>query len=237
MSEEDTHYKPRKNHYAVDDPIALVHDQDLDIKANSIFMFGREEYILPDSEGEEPGIEFAIVNRLIKNINLIMRKNNDPILIHMKSCGGHWQEGMAAYDMIKACPNHITILNYTHARSMSSIIFQAADRRIMMPSSQFMYHTGTMAFEGTTKQFLNEARELEKTNNIMIDLYIESMKKTGRYKRRSKKWLRNYIVTEMDKSEEVYLTSNEAVDVGFADEVFGANGVYDWDSLYGVKDE
>jgi ATP-dependent protease ClpP protease subunit len=42
-----------------------------------------------------------------------------------------------------------------------------------------------------------------------------------------KKWLRD----QMDKKEDVYLSAQQAVDYGFADEIFGSSGVYDWSSL------
>ena len=42
---------------------------------------------------------------------------------------------MAIFDAIKICRSHVTILVYGQAESMSSIILQAADKRIMMPNS------------------------------------------------------------------------------------------------------
>jgi ATP-dependent protease ClpP protease subunit len=35
----------------------------------------------------------------------------------------------------------------------------------------------------------------------------------------------------MDKKEDVYLTAEQAVEYGFADYVFGADGHYDWSGL------
>ena len=39
----------------------------------------------------------------------------------------------------------------------------------------------------------------------------------------------------MDKKEDVYLTAEEAVYYGFADEIFGEDG-YDWGKLIDYKD-
>ncbi len=177
---------------------------------------------------DEPGIEYVISKRFIKNINLCMRTNPDkPIVIHMKTCGGLWEEGMAIYDAIKACPSKVTILNYTHARSMSSIIFQAADKRVMMPHSHFMFHDGSYSIEGTIK-VVRSAIDFDKHNErVMLDIYADKMNEKGEMAGKGmvkiKKWLRE----QMDKKEDVYLQSDKTVELGLADEIFD----YDWSSL------
>lgn len=178
----------------------------------------------------EPGVEYILANRFIRNLNLCMRVNQDkPILIHMKTCGGDWHEGMAIYDAIKSCPNPITILNYTHARSMSSIIFQAANKRIMMPHSIFMFHDGTLALDGTVKQVYSSVEQSKQTDKIMLDIYAQAMRRTGAKIGVSKKWLR----TQMDKKEDVFLSAAEAVKYGFADGIFENN----WTTLIEYTEE
>ena len=214
--------------YSSEHPLFDVHSYDIDWEANHIYLMGSEEYNL---EGTEPGVEYIMANRFIRNLNLLMRKNKDPILIHMKTGGGCWEEGMAIFDSIKSCPNFVCILNYTHARSMSSIIFQAADKRIMMPHSTFMFHDGTMGYEGTAKQYLTEAEELKKSTKQMMDIYVDAMKDKGKYNKWSRQRIFNWLRNQMDKKEEVYLNAQQTVELGFADEVFGANGEYDWETL------
>ena len=214
--------------YTNDHPIFDVHSYDIDWGANHIYLMGSEDY---DLDGDEPGVEYTMANKFIRNLNLLMRKSGEPILIHMKTCGGDWAEGMAIYDAIKSCPNHVCILCYTHARSMSSIIFQAADKRVMMPHSTFMFHDGSMGYEGTTKQFLTEADELKKSTKQMMDIYVEALKNKGKYSKWSKQRIHTWLRNQMEKREEVYLDAIQAVEIGFADEVFGENGEYDWDAL------
>jgi len=214
--------------YMTDDPIYTIQEHNIDLKANHIYLLGEES--MADGSGE-PGVEFAMANRFIKNLNILMRKSHDPILIHMKTCGGVWEEGMAIYDMIKACPNLVTILNYTHARSMSSLIFQAADKRVMMPHSKFMFHEGSMSYDGTTKQYMTEAEQVKLSSHQMLKIYIDSMKSNGKLKKKSRAKIEEWLVEQMNKKEEVYLSAAQAVKFGFADEVFGANGKYDWSKL------
>ena len=215
-----------------DNRIYDIHEHGIDIEANHIYLFPEKDYVagLGEPMGET-GIEYTMASKFIYNLNILMRKSSDPILIHQKTCGGDWAEGMAIHDAIVCCPNYVTILNYSHARSMSSLTLQAADKRVMMKHSTFMFHMGSMAYEGTTKQFMTEATELEKSTKQMLDIYVNSMKNRGKYSKRSKKFIREWLVTQMDKKEEVYLDAEQAVRFGFADEVFGSNGKYDWSEL------
>jgi hypothetical protein len=211
-----------------DDLIHQLHNYDVDLKSNHIYLMGVDRGYEVNPGTEEPGVEFTMASRFIKNINICMRVNPDKaIIIHMKTCGGDWQEGMAIYDAIKSCPSRVIILNYTHARSMSSIIFQAADKRIMMPQSYFMLHDGTYGVEGTVKQVKSAVKFGERTEKTMLEIYATSMAENGamagKDKIKIKKWLRN----QMDSDEDVYLTAEQAVFFGLADAVFN----YDWKTL------
>ena len=160
-----------------------VHNYDVDIKSNHIYLMGVDRGYESIPGDQEPGIEFTIANRFVRNINLCMRANPDkPIIVHMKSCGGYWEEGMAIYDAIKSCPSKVTILSYTHARSMTSIILQAADKRVLMPSSYFMIHDGTYAIEGTVKQVRASIQFDKRTEIIMLNIYADKMNRKGSFK-------------------------------------------------------
>ena len=214
------------------DRIAQVQDYNLDIEANHVYLFGEESYIGEDLGPEgEPGVEFSMANRFIKNLNILMRKSNNPILIHMKTCGGDWNEGMAIYDAIRACPNPTTILNYTHARSMSSIIFQAANKRVMMPNSHFLIHDGTLAYSGTQKQTISFVEWYKRTEPIMLGIYADSMEREGKFKGNPRKAILDFLRVKMDAKEDVYWTAKQTVTLGLADEIFGHDGKYDWSKL------
>lgn len=195
-----------------------IHEYGVDYLANEIYLVGNPEYI--GVEEGEGGVEYSMASTFIKNLNILMRKSDHPILIHMKTCGGYWEEGMAIYDAIKTCPNQVTILNYTHARSMSSLIFSAADKRVMMPHSTFMFHQGTYATDGTTKTVITELEELKRSGELMLDIYVDVLKSKGSMSKKSKKVIRGWLVNQMDKKEDVYLNAKEAVSLGFADSIF-----------------
>lgn len=228
-----SHKIDKKLKYLIDDPLDQIHDNDIDIKSNQIYLMGVDNYVttLESGETNEPGVEYVMANKFIKNMNILMRKGSEPILIHMKSSGGDWQEGMAIYDMIKACPNLVTILNYTHARSMSSIILQAANKRMMLPNSIFMFHAGELGFEGTFKQAQSFA-EFEKLSlDTMLDIYITNLRRGEFFKTAPISRIRAWLIGKMNKKEDVFLTAKEALTYGFVDGIFGLDGTYDWGGL------
>jgi ATP-dependent protease ClpP protease subunit len=211
-----------------------IHNHDVDLKSNHIYLFGAETYATFAESTAEPGVEYVLTNRFIRNLNLCMRVNpGSPILIHMKTCGGDEVEGLAVYDVIRACPSPVTILNYTHARSMSSIIFQAANKRVMMEHSYFMFHMGTMEVGGTVKSTESYVEFGKRYKAYMLNIYTTSLKKKGKFKDKTEQQIKRWLREQMDRKEEVFLTASQAVEYGFADEVFN----YDWASLTDYTDE
>lgn len=211
-----------------DDPITQIHDYDVDLQSNHIYLMGVDNYSYGSDNTEEPGVEHIMASRFIRNMNLCMRVNQDmPIVIHLKSSGGSYEEGMAIYDMIKSCPYMVTILSYTHARSMSSIILQAANKRVLMPSSYFMFHDGTIDVGGTVKQVESFVEFGKGATKTMLDIYSKSMKAQGKLSHLSEAKIQKWLRDQMNAKEDVYMTSKDTVDYGLADEVFN----YDWSSL------
>lgn len=203
-----------------------IQEYGIDTKHFTIYMQGVESD--PSDNFEEPGIEYRIANRLIKNLDILTGINAEtPITISMKTAGGFWEEGMAIYDAILSAPNPVSIINYTHARSMSSIIFQAANKRIMMPHSYFMFHMGTLEFEGIPKQAYSYMDFNKIANEQMMQIYIDCLKQSqGKAKNWSRKKIREWLTDKMNEKEDVYMTAEETVQIGFADEIFK-----DWDSV------
>jgi ATP-dependent protease ClpP protease subunit len=226
----------KKKRFPIDDHFFTMHEYGIDYENNEIFLFGNKNYMVGvgNDVDNEPGVEYTMANQFITNMLSLMKKDSKtPILIHMKTCGGHWKEGMAIHNIIKNCPNPVTILNYTHARSMSSLVFLAANKCVMMTDSDFMFHDGTMFYGGTVKQFQNESKELTKTTDRMMNIYIDRLKRYGSMKRWSRKRIYEWIRSEIDKKEDVYFNAQESVKCGFAHEIFDGN----WDNLTEYTDE
>jgi len=207
-----------------DHEISDLHHFGIDVKNNHIYLMGVEEYVSAGNGDYEPGVEFAMANRFIKNFNTLVTSNpNKPIIIHMKTDGGYVVEGLAIYDTIATCPLHVTIINYSHASSMSSVIFQAADERIMMPNSHFMFHRGWDGVEGTYKQVQSAMKFSQRWENLLLDIYVGRMKEKGKFSNKPLTYIKKWLVEQMDKKEDVYLTAEETVTLGLADKIYESN--------------
>ncbi len=185
----------------------------------------RELFLNPDYnvENDHAEIDHRVATTLIKNIRFLDSHNNDPIIVHMCSCGGNWEYGLAIYDVIKASQSLIYIVAYAHARSMSSIILQAADIRILTPYTYVMLHDGTDGYEGTNQGLITHAQQAQKSIEQMLDIYV-SRCKNGPYFKNSKKsdmQVRNFIKKQMQQKQEWYLDGQEAIKYGFSDCILG----------------
>ena len=212
--------------------IADVHHYDVDTRHFVIYLQGFVGEN-PDELGGEPGVEYRMTNKVIKNLDLLTGISADrPITISMKTCGGDWFEGMAIFDAVLATPNPVSIVSYTHARSMSSIILQAANKRILMPYSYFMYHEGTNCNEGTPKQIRSESKFFKRCDAQMIGVYVDAIKRSpGKMHAWSRKRIATELKKQMNDHEDVYLSPEEAIELGFADEIFTT-----WEAVTEYKD-
>lgn len=208
------------------DIISHVNDYGVDVENREIFLFPNE------NDSRDVDVEYGMGNKFIKNLRLLVNANRrSPILIHLKSEGGEWVEGLAIYQAIVSCPCPTIMLNYACAQSMSSIIFSAATKRVMMPYSTFMVHTGINHIVGTGTQVQTEYEETLKADRIMFDIYVGKLREAEQFEGWTDKKIENWLRKLMKEKEEVYFTAEEALEHNFADEIFGFDGKYDWNKL------
>ena len=205
----------------VDERIEVVHDYWIDPDSREIWIHGVD---VSGSEGEwdEPGVEYIMANMVIKNLHYLRKQSSRAgVTIHLHTCGGMVGDGFAIYDTIRLMPYPVTIISYTHARSMSSIILQAAagpgDTRLLMPSSYFMFHYGTMASSGHAQAVYSDVEFAKRYDELMLDIYVESAKNGKKFKGMTDNKIRKMLIDSMNRKSDVFLSAKEAVDWGFAD--------------------
>lgn len=200
-----------------------VHNFGISIDTREIFVAPNLEHIQSEAD-----IDHVVCHRFIRNLQILNSMGNNTILVHMITCGGDWSYGMAMYDAIKhSCDDDtssdIIVLSYAHARSMSSIIPQAATWRVLMPNADFLVHYGQYGDDGNYTNVLANMRWYEKSNETMMQVYLQRIKDGQFFKREGwddkqiLQWLRDTV----DKKQEFYMTARDAVDKGFADAVLG----------------
>jgi len=197
--------------------IESIHGQNIDLKQREIYLHGHYGPFEDD-----PGVEYRMATTFIKNLRHLDSIKNEPILIHMHSLGGNWGDGMAIYDAIELARSHVTIVVYGQAESMSSIILQAADTRIMMPNSYFMSHYGSSSNYGNYLDTQSWSKFETTILDSMLDIYVTKCIKgkffKERYEEPTEAKVKTFIKRKL-KDGDWYLSSNEAVYYGFADGV------------------
>lgn len=152
-----------------------------------------------------PG-NFIAQDEFLKDLDKLAGK--DRITVHINSVGGDMYAGIAIYNRLKALAGHVTTVNDGLAASAGSLIFMAGDTRKVNTGSNLMIHGAAGFLYGyyQTQDLRAVAKQLDAHNKAGINIYVEA---TGKDK--------DTIKAMVDR--ETWLTGQEAVDAGFADEV------------------
>ncbi len=186
----------------------LLMDEGVDPVARIIILGHDEE------DSEEAGTSWKMQRRLARAITLLEQKNSEPITIEMNNWGGDEYHGLAIYDRIKVSSCKVTIEAYGHCMSMGSWIMQAADKRIMSPNATMMLHYGTWGEHLDWNQAEAFHKEGIRLNTLMEDTYLPKIKEV------KPKFSRSQLKAKLI-AHDWYLSAQEAVEWGLADEVMG----------------
>ncbi len=191
---------------------------------NFIVYLGGDPNAHTEGDNSEPGVEFNMADRFERNLDML--SGIDPersILIKMSSCGGYWEEGMKIFGAILTCPNPVTVLGTKWCRSMTSIIPLAADKFVIRPPAQYMFHHGTYAINKTVQEVKTDMVEMEKQTEMMLRIYVARLKSQGIHKSDSEEDIKKMLSDYMEKKIDVWLSADEAQRWGFTDGVFEGN--------------
>jgi len=195
--------------------IETIHSYDISLATRELYLIDHFDH------NEEPGIDFKMAAVFIKNFRYLESKGSDPIFIHMHNCGGEVMDGMAIYDTINNSKCYVSILAYKHACSMASVIFQAADNRVLMPSAGLMLHYGQADNSGNYLEARSNQIEHDKFIKFMVDLYAS---KISANKDWSHKRSVNFVKKNLNNKSDWWIDSAEAIELNFADGIFGTKG-------------
>jgi len=169
----------QENDYNYDD-ITILHEFNLSINTREIFV--------PPNIFDSPDdtmIDHVVASTFIKNLHILNSISNEPIIIHQINYGGDWGYGMAIYDAIlHSCNNprmsNVAIISYGYAASMSSVILQAASKRILTPNTTFLMHWGSEEINSNFSSVVSEVEQRKKEAAKMLDIYVNRCK-YGKY--------------------------------------------------------
>jgi ATP-dependent protease ClpP protease subunit len=196
-----------------------IHNYNIDIDNREIYLHS----YLVDSE-EEGGVDYRSAVILEKNLRYLDTVSLDPILIHMHLPGGNWQDCLGMFDTIKFCKSKIIILAYAKAESCSGVLLQSADLRILMPNTNVMIHYGSFTLDGEhSKAAASSVKWNEQECDKMVDIFTERCMYSSIAKEKNwkKMMAKKHIVSQLASKCDWILTSEEAVNYGFADGILG----------------
>lgn len=200
--------------------ISEIHNHHINHISREIYLHGHV-----DAE-DEPGVEYRMATSFVKNLHILDIQGSKNILVHMHTIGGNWSDGMAMFNAIQTSKSHITILAYAQASSMSGIVLQAADKRVMMPDCEMMIHHGSIALEDTAMAVKSAIDQNEKYCRRMLQIFAERAT-MGRYfkdRKYSVKRTMTFIDQKIRQTGDWYLMPDEAVYYGLADGIYGERG-------------
>jgi ATP-dependent protease ClpP protease subunit len=185
-----------------------------------------ERIIYVNSEGQseavgESGTDFQMFTRFLKNLDILNTISEEPVKVKTANIGGDWNYGMAMYDAIRHSRSPIDFYLYAYACSMGSIIPQAARTRYISANADFLVHLGGAAFEGNLKT-VNANLEFYNTKTpVMLDIYARRCVTSPFFseKQMTEADIAAFIAEQVDKKDEWWMTSQEAIHYGFADKL------------------
>jgi len=202
--------------------ISEAHEHDILVLSREIFLHGE----INDEDGEDAGINSAISNRFLKNLQILESIDYKPIIIHQHSVGGEWESGMMIYDAIQQSRSSFIFVCHGIAASMGSIIPQSIYKkgiRLTMPNCYWLIHEGEQSISGTTKQVQSYCEFTRLSRSQMYNIYSEVCFETGeRFKDMSKAKAKSWIRRKLESKEDWWLTAEDAVTHGFVDGVVGS---------------
>lgn len=131
---------------------------------------------------------------------------NTNLKVRINSYGGEVSQGLAIYNLLKSFDNEVTTVCDGFACSSASVIFMAGDERIMNKASLLLIHNAWTQAVGDSNELRKQANDLEKVTKPSIDIYVSA---TGQDESKIREMM----------DEETWLTSDEALEMGFATKI------------------
>lgn len=194
--------------YSKDD-IDKFHDYEVWFPDNILYI-GSDTYL----DEDESGVDHKMAEKVIKNLHILDRSPlENGITIKMNNPGGDVYHGLAVYDAISTCQNRVTMIAYGHVMSMGSLIFQAADKRIMSPNSRMMIHYGQGCVSGHLLDIYKDVEELKELDRIINAIYLKKIKEAKP----------RFTSDEFDAMIKFncYLSAKQALELGLCDAILG----------------
>ncbi len=132
------------------------------------------------------------------------------IYLYINSPGGSVTAGMAIYDTMQFVKPDITTIVMGQACSMGSLLAQAgaAGKRKILPNARHMIHQPSGGARGQATDMEIQVKEILAMKKSLTEIYVKHNSKG-----------RNYSQLQADMERDFFMSAQDAVDYGLADEV------------------
>lgn len=149
-------------------------------------------------------------------VKLLSGIKSSKIELHLNSGGGSAFDGIAIYQALVAHDAEVEVHVDALAASAASIIAMAGDKVVMTTAAMMMIHDASMGAYGNADYLRDTAEILDKLSQNGAKVYAKKAGETPEFCRQLMK-------------NETWFDAEEAVDAGFADEVFGETAAEELD--------
>ena len=153
----------------------------------------------------EEGTRFTTFLDVVRQVEA--QKDAEKFLISIDSPGGLVEDGDEIFDYLKSLQVPLKTYARNVCASMATKLFMVGQERVIYEGCEFMIHNPWGNTTGDASQIENYASELRRMEKKFIDFYSE-------YTGTSKEAIKPLM------NKESVLTAQQAVDLGFATEIF-----------------
>ena len=153
----------------------------------------------------------AVSNSICAQLLFLEAEDSDSdINFYINSPGGVVTAGMAMYDTMQYINPDVSTIVMGQAASMGSLLAQAGapGKRFLLPRSRTMIHQPSGGAKGMASDIEIQYKEIERMKKELTDIYVKHKSKGKTYEE---------FEAGMDRDN--FLTAQEAIDWGLADEI------------------
>ena len=158
--------------------------------------------------------------------------NGSDVTLNIASEGGSYFEGLTMASMISTYKGKTTAKGIGIVASAATVVFLAADEKILTKNSFFMIHSAWAGAEGNAKEISKTVELLSKVDEQMVNIYTAQMESKGKLINNSIDETKAYVKEMMQA--ETWLSAEEAVDLGFADYIMDEAQIQDYNTYAAV---
>lgn len=170
---------------------------------------------------DDPADRISTFDKFKKKCQEIKDLKASEIIVNIRSMGGSVEHAFLIHDSLCTLESEITTVCYGYTASAATLIAQAGQVRQISNNALYLIHQCSGVVRGNIADMESGIDLLRKTNERIVALYVNRSGKTEEY-------IREILDRKNGNGE--WLSPDEAVNLGLADEVIVVSGTVNMDS-------